>query len=56
MGAHHRGSGGRRPLSARVGFTSMRDRLEAVDGEVALESRPGHGTRITARIPLNGGF
>ena len=39
-----------------VGFTSMRDRLEAVGGEVAIESRPGHGTRVTARIPLNGGF
>ena len=44
------------PLSGRVGFTSMRDRLEAVGGEVAIESRPGHGTRVTARIPLNGGF
>ena len=45
-----------RPSTAVSGLTSMRDRLAAVGGEVAIESRPGHGTRVTARIPLNGGF
>ena len=41
-------------VNGGVGFTSMHDRLAAVGGEVAIESRPGHGTRVTARIPLNG--
>jgi signal transduction histidine kinase len=35
-----------------VGLTSMRDRLAAVGGEVAIESRPGRGTRVRATIPL----
>ena len=38
-----------------VGFTSMRDRLAAVGGDVEIVSRPGHGTRVSARIPLAGG-
>ena len=35
-----------------VGFTSMRDRLAAVSGELEITSIPGHGTRVTATIPL----
>ena len=35
-----------------VGFTSMRDRLAAVSGELEITSTPGHGTRVTATIPL----
>ena len=56
-----RGPRRRRRLRSRgrerggVGFTSMRDRLAAVGGEVAIVSRPGHGTRVSARIPLAGG-
>jgi signal transduction histidine kinase len=30
----------------------MRDRVAAVGGEVRIESRPGHGTRVSATIPL----
>jgi signal transduction histidine kinase len=37
-----------------VGFTSMRDRLAAVSGELEITSSPGRGTRVTAIIPLNG--
>jgi signal transduction histidine kinase len=37
-----------------VGFTSMGDRVAAVGGEVTIESRPGHGTRVKAMIPLDG--
>ena len=46
--------GGFDPLTVTggVGFTSMRDRVAAVGGEVTIESRPGHGTRVSARIPL----
>jgi signal transduction histidine kinase len=36
-----------------VGLTSMRDRVAAVGGEVKIESRPGHGTRVSATIPLS---
>jgi hypothetical protein len=37
-----------------VGLTSMRDRLDAVGGELAVVSAPGHGTRVIGRIPLRG--
>ena len=39
-------------VTSGVGLTSMRDRLAAVGGEVTIRSRPGHGTRVSARIPL----
>ena len=35
-----------------MGFTTMRDRLVAVGGELAVSSSPGHGTRVMATIPL----
>jgi signal transduction histidine kinase len=35
-----------------VGFTSMRDRLAAVGGELTIASDPGRGTRVTGSIPL----
>ena len=35
-----------------VGFTSMRDRLAAVGGELTITSTPGRGTRVTATIPF----
>jgi len=41
-----------RTVQRGVGFTSMRDRVAAVGGEVSIESRPGHGTRVSATIPL----
>jgi signal transduction histidine kinase len=41
-----------RTVQRGVGFTSMHDRVAAVGGEVSIESRPGHGTRVSATIPL----
>ena len=40
-------------VTGGVGFTSMRDRVAAVGGEVTIRSRPGHGTRVSATIPLS---
>ena len=42
-------------ITAGVGFTSMRDRLAAVGGDVAIISSPGRGTRVAAKIPLDAG-
>lgn len=35
-----------------LGLIGMRERLNLVDGECAIESRPGAGTRMCARVPL----
>jgi signal transduction histidine kinase len=35
-----------------VGFTSMRDRIAAVGGQLEINSSPGRGTRVTATIPV----
>jgi len=40
-------------VSAGMGFSGMRDRLAAVGGELEVRSRPGRGTRVTAKIPLD---
>lgn len=39
-------------LGKGVGLLSMRERAELVDGNVALESSPGAGCRVTLRIPI----
>ena len=36
-----------------LGLISMRERLSLVKGELVIESRPGAGTRIRARVPLS---
>jgi nitrate/nitrite-specific signal transduction histidine kinase len=36
------------------GLQTMRERAEAVGGNLEIESRPGQGTRVTVRIPLTG--
>jgi PAS domain S-box-containing protein len=35
-----------------LGLVSMRERLNLVEGECLIESQPGAGTRIRARVPL----
>jgi signal transduction histidine kinase len=44
------GAGGARP-TAGSGLAGMRDRLEALDASLVVESRPGHGTTVRAEIP-----
>lgn len=35
-----------------LGMVNMRDRARLVDGQLNIESTPGHGTRVTLRVPL----
>ena len=35
-----------------LGLTSMRERLKLVGGECSIDSEPGHGTTVSARVPL----
>jgi signal transduction histidine kinase len=35
-----------------AGFTNMNDRLGAIGGNVAVESAPGAGTKLTGTVPL----
>jgi signal transduction histidine kinase len=39
-------------LAAGFGLISMRERIHLAGGEFAIQSRPGAGTTITARVPL----
>jgi signal transduction histidine kinase len=42
-------------LSGRgVGLVGMRERMRLVSGDLDVESRPGAGTSIRARVPLSG--
>lgn len=38
--------------SGSRGLVGMRERVELVGGELEIDSRPGRGTRVEARIPL----
>jgi PAS domain S-box-containing protein len=40
-------------LGAGSGLEGLRDRLAALDGTLAIESAPGDGTRLHARLPLD---
>jgi PAS domain S-box-containing protein len=35
-----------------LGLTSMKERLRLVNGELSINSEPGHGTTVLARVPL----
>jgi PAS domain S-box-containing protein len=39
-------------MDRSLGFAEMRERLHLVDGECAIESRPGAGTRVRVRVPM----
>jgi signal transduction histidine kinase len=60
-GADHRvvleveddGAGGADPQGS--GLWGLRDRVETLDGSLAVESVPGRGTRVRAELPLPGG-
>jgi signal transduction histidine kinase len=39
---------------AGVGITAMRERAAELGGQLEIESRAPHGTRVTARLPLSG--
>jgi signal transduction histidine kinase len=43
------GRGGADPQG--TGLAKLRDRIAAHGGQVDVDSKPGHGTRVTARIP-----
>jgi signal transduction histidine kinase len=45
------GVGGADP-SRGSGLVGLKDRIEASGGTLAVESRPGHGTRLTVELPL----
>jgi signal transduction histidine kinase len=36
-----------------LGLTSMNERMKLVDGQLSIESAPGCGTLVRARVPLN---
>ena len=38
-----------------LGLSSMRERVQLIQGEFAIRSRPGEGAVITVRVPLAGG-
>jgi PAS domain S-box-containing protein len=37
---------------ARLGLVSMQERVRLAGGNLSIQSRPGHGTRIDLRVPL----
>jgi signal transduction histidine kinase len=41
-------------LEGRFGLAGAQERVSLLGGGLEVESRPGHGTRLTARIPLDG--
>ena len=42
------------PSNKRLGLIGMRERMEMVGGTLAVVSTRGHGTRITAEMPMRG--
>ena len=39
--------------NGRLGLLGMRERLEMIGGKFSIKSSPGHGTTVTARIPVS---
>jgi signal transduction histidine kinase len=42
-----------RQSHTRLGLIGMQERAEAVGGKLDLTSRPGEGTRVSVRVPVN---
>jgi PAS domain S-box-containing protein len=42
-------------LGGSVGILAIRERIDLLGGQLEVESTPGQGTRIVARLPLTGG-
>lgn len=40
-------------ITTTRGLTGMRDRLEAIGGELTISSARGAGTTVTGRVPAN---
>ena len=47
-----RGFDPQQPFPGHLGLRSMRERVEQVSGRFSVESAPGRGTQIQARVPL----
>jgi signal transduction histidine kinase len=43
------------PVGGGFGLVAMRQRVEALNGTLEVESEPGSGTAISARVPIQGG-
>jgi PAS domain S-box-containing protein len=41
-------------VRAGVGLSAMRERVETLGGNIEVKSRPGAGTRVEVRVPLEG--
>jgi signal transduction histidine kinase len=48
------GAVGKSTPSRGVGLRSMRERAEILSGSLLVDSRPGAGTRVELRVPLDG--
>ena len=44
---------GDEPQRPSLGLASMRERARLVGGKLEIESTPGHGTTVSAWVPLN---
>jgi signal transduction histidine kinase len=40
------------PANGHTGLAGMRERLHLVGGSLTIESSPGQGTTVLARVPL----
>jgi signal transduction histidine kinase len=46
------GKGGAKLSLGGSGLRGLTDRVSAADGDLEIESPPGHGTRVTCHLPL----
>jgi signal transduction histidine kinase len=53
-GAGFKIRGGQGTPRKGLGLVAMRERVSAIGGTLQIESRPGHGTEVSIRLPLEG--